>query len=190
MAHHIYGIPVTLNAAHYVYCLALEKLLDGLPGKFHCAGVRLFTEQMLQLHRGKGAEIYWRDAFICPTEEAYLELIGRNSSGLFGMFVRLMQLFSEDRRDFSSLINLMGTYFQIRSDYCNLKSKTVTCSTLCHQLAFYVRNCFTTQINDRFSIFWQALVHKLLIPIVGVSFIGHHHPLYEKSLRVIKQKIN
>lgn len=28
-------------------------------------------EQLLELHRGQGKELYWRDTVQCPTEEEY-----------------------------------------------------------------------------------------------------------------------
>ena len=34
-----------------------------------------FTEQLLELHRGQGKDIYWRDSYICPTEEEYMEMV-------------------------------------------------------------------------------------------------------------------
>lgn len=54
-----------------------------------------------------------------------MDMIHRKTGGLFGLGVKLMQLFSEDKRDFNYLITLLGTYFQIRDDYANLKSATV-----------------------------------------------------------------
>jgi geranylgeranyl diphosphate synthase type 3 len=71
-------------------------------------------------------DIYWRDSFKCPTEEQYLDMIKKKTGGLFGLGVKLMQLFSHDKRDFSQLIAILGTYFQIRDDYSNLKSPQVS----------------------------------------------------------------
>lgn len=34
----------------------------------------VYTEQLLELHRGQGIEIYWRDNFQCPSEEEYKEM--------------------------------------------------------------------------------------------------------------------
>lgn len=34
--------------------------------------------------------------------------------------IRLMQLFSTNKEDFSKLTGILGLYFQIRDDYCNL----------------------------------------------------------------------
>lgn len=39
--------------------------------------------------------------------------------------VRLMQLFSENKADFSKLGGLLGLYFQVNDDYINLNSKDV-----------------------------------------------------------------
>ncbi|XP_064458645.1 terpene synthase-like isoform X7 [Ornithodoros turicata] len=48
------------------------------------------------------------------------------TGGLFGLAVRLMQLFSENKSDFTGLIGTLGLYFQIRDDYANLVSKEYT----------------------------------------------------------------
>jgi geranylgeranyl diphosphate synthase type 3 len=52
-------------------------------------------------------------------------MIKKKTGGLFGLGVKLMQLFSDDKRDFSQLIAILGSYFQIRDDYSNLKSPQV-----------------------------------------------------------------
>lgn len=38
----------------------------------------VFCEQLLELHRGQGMEIYWRDSYVCPTEEEYRHMIVRS----------------------------------------------------------------------------------------------------------------
>lgn len=40
--------------------------------------------------------------------------------------IRLMQLFSQNKADFSRLAGILGLYFQIRDDYINLCSKEVS----------------------------------------------------------------
>lgn len=94
-------------------------------------------------------EIYWRDSFTCPTEEEYKQMtvrsklflawfgsVGNLSSdfhiwnetetgGLFGLAVRLMQLFSDNSIDLGPLMATLGLYFQIRDDYANLNLKEV-----------------------------------------------------------------
>lgn len=83
----------------------------------------MYTEQMLELHRGQGMEIYWRDNFTCPTESEYKQMTIRKTGGLFMLAIRLMQLFSDNKKDFSKLTAILGLYFQIRDDYCNLVCK-------------------------------------------------------------------
>lgn len=80
---------------------------------------------MLELHRGQGMEIYWRDNFTCPTESDYKQMTIRKTGGLFMLAIRLMQLFSKNTEDFSKLTAILGLYFQIRDDYCNLICKEV-----------------------------------------------------------------
>ncbi|GFY63675.1 geranylgeranyl pyrophosphate synthase [Trichonephila inaurata madagascariensis] len=122
VAHNIFGIASTINSANYVYFLGLERTLK----LGHPDATAVFTEQLLELHRGQGMEIYWRDNFLCPTEQEYKEMVKRKTGGLFGLGVKLMQLFSSNKSDFTTIVALMGLYFQIRDDYANLQSKEYT----------------------------------------------------------------
>ena len=90
--------------------IGLEKVLK----LGHPEAVSVFSHQMLELHRGQGMEIHWRDNFVCPTEQEYRQMIERKTGGLFNLAVRLMQLFSESSEDFTHLTSLLGLYFQIR----------------------------------------------------------------------------
>ncbi|XP_066968194.1 terpene synthase [Macrobrachium rosenbergii] len=119
VAHSIYGVASTINAANYVYFLGLEKVL----ALNHPKATSVFCEQLLELHRGQGMEIYWRDSFTCPSEEEYRQMTIRKTGGLFGLAIRLMQLFSEIQDDFSTITGILGLYFQIRDDYANLCMK-------------------------------------------------------------------
>ncbi|CAH2105308.1 unnamed protein product [Euphydryas editha] len=116
VAHSIYGIASTINAANYVVIIALERTLE----LGHPMATTVYTEQLLELHRGQGIEIYWRDNFQCPTEEEYKEMTMKKTGGLFMLAIRLMQLFSDNKSDFNKLSSILGLYFQIRDDYCNL----------------------------------------------------------------------
>jgi len=117
VAHLIYGTASTINCANYVMFLGLERVQS--LGQLEA--VTVYTEQMLELHRGQGMELYWRDNFICPTEEEYRLMISRKTGGLFNLAVRLMQLCSTSQENFAELTRLLGLYFQIRDDYANLK---------------------------------------------------------------------
>lgn len=71
-------------------------------------------------------ELYWRDNFTCPTESEYRQMTIRKTGGLFMLAIRLMQLFSANKKDFSKLTATLGLYFQIRDDYGNLSMKEYT----------------------------------------------------------------
>ena len=119
-AHKIYGVASTINSANYVYFIGLEKILE----LNNPEAVQIFKESMLELHRGQGMEIYWRDTFMCPTEDEYRDMTVRKTGGLFNLAVQLMELFSNvadcPTYDYVKLTSLLGLYFQIRDDYANL----------------------------------------------------------------------
>lgn len=119
VAHSIYGVPSVINSANYVYFLGLEKVLT----LEHPEAVRVFTRQLLELHRGQGLDIHWRDTYTCPTEEEYRNMVLRKTGGLFGLAVGLMQLFSNWKQDLKPLLDTLGLFFQIRDDYANLSSR-------------------------------------------------------------------
>ncbi|CAJ0915768.1 19754_t:CDS:10 [Entrophospora sp. SA101] len=114
VAHSIYGIPSTINCANYVYFLALNEL-----SKLNNSNVfHIFTEELLNLHRGQGMELYWRDTFTCPTEEEFIGMVSNKTGGLLRLGVRLMQEFN-----YVELVSIIGIHFQIRDDYMNLQSE-------------------------------------------------------------------
>ena len=53
VAHSIFGVPSTINCANYVYFLALSKIMKLNNAKT----VEIFTEEVLNLHRGQGQDI-------------------------------------------------------------------------------------------------------------------------------------
>lgn len=142
VAHSIYGVAITINTSGFGYFLALEKLFDlnhpDVSCKFHGAHCplntfiafmwqtgKIYTEQILEIHRGQGMDIYYRDNFICPSESDYKQMAIRKTGGLFALIVRLMQLFSDDKNDLSKLTTILALYYHIRDDYCGLISEKV-----------------------------------------------------------------
>lgn len=77
---------------------------------------------MLNLHRGQGYDIQWRDTTTCPTEEQYISMVTDKTGGLFRLAVGLLQSFATTCKDvdFVPLVNNLGLYFQIRDDLINL----------------------------------------------------------------------
>ena len=119
VAHAIFGVPYTLNAANYAYFVALEECHRlGSP-----EALSVFVEELLNLHRGQGQDIVWRDTQKVPTEEEYYSMVLDKTGGLFRLAVGLMAAFSSrDKSEFRELVDQLALYFQIRDDLVNLKS--------------------------------------------------------------------
>ncbi|CAL1688735.1 unnamed protein product [Lasius platythorax] len=151
VAHSVYGIASSLNAANYILFIALERVVN----LQHPAATKVYMEQLLELHRGQGMEIFWRDNYVCPSEADYKTMTIRKTGGLFNLAVRLMKLFSTYEEDLSSLVAILGLYFQIRDDYCNLcLSEYTENKSYCEDLtegkfSFPIIHAITTHPDDR-----------------------------------------
>ncbi|KAJ5853965.1 hypothetical protein N7534_006508 [Penicillium rubens] len=118
VAHDVFGVAQTINAANYAYFLQQKRLNEiNDPRAFH-----IFTQALLDLHIGQGMDLYWRDALVCPTEAEYTRMVMYKTGGLFRLAVELMQIQSTTTTDLSRLVGLLGIIFQIRDDYMNLQS--------------------------------------------------------------------
>jgi len=119
VAHLIFGVPATLNSANYAYFVALENC-QSLKNDTATA---VFVEELLNLHRGQGQDILWRDTKSCPSFEDYEKMVLDKTGGLFRLAVGLMAAFStESAATYRDLVDALALYFQIRDDYVNLKS--------------------------------------------------------------------
>ncbi|SCV68594.1 BQ2448_715 [Microbotryum intermedium] len=124
VAHKIYGIPQTINSANYVYFLAYQELQRIKPRPGVTKVEEMVTEELLNLHRGQGMDLFWRENLICPTEPEYIDMVNNKTGGLFRIAIKLMMAASTEDppRDYVPLANLIGIIFQIRDDYVNLQS--------------------------------------------------------------------
>jgi len=87
VAHNIFGTAQTINSANYVYFLALQEISKlGNP-----RAIDVFVKEMVNLHRGQGMDLFWRDTLTCPSEDDYLEMVGNKTGGLFRLAIKLMQ---------------------------------------------------------------------------------------------------
>jgi len=121
VAHKVFGVPQTLNCANYIYFVAMDKVLSlNSPNV-----LPLFTKELLDLHRGQGLDLFWRDSGRCPTEEEYVHMVQDKTGGLFRLGVGLMKCFATEnvKTDFTPLVNLLSVYFQVRDDLINLASE-------------------------------------------------------------------
>ncbi|OIW31542.1 hypothetical protein CONLIGDRAFT_572996 [Coniochaeta ligniaria NRRL 30616] len=122
VAHSIFGVPQAINSSNYVYFCALQEVQKLRNPK----AIAAFTEELINLHRGQGMDLYWRDSLTCPTEDDYLEMVGNKTGGLFRLGIKLMQAESRSLMDCVPLVNIIGLIFQIADDYKNLFSKEYT----------------------------------------------------------------
>lgn len=123
VAHNIFGTAQTINSANYVYFQALQELQNL---KNRDSAINVFASELLNLHRGQGMDLFWRDTLTCPTEDDYLEMVQNKTGGLFRLAIKLMQAESFVSRDCVPLVNVMGLIFQICDDYLNLSSSNYT----------------------------------------------------------------
>jgi geranylgeranyl diphosphate synthase type 3 len=143
VAHSIFGTAQTINSANYVYFLALQELAK----LNNPAAIRIYTEELLNLHRGQGMDLFWRDTLTCPSEDDYLEMVGNKTGGLFRLAIKLMcaespshnfttsGLPTATQTDYIPLVNTVGLLFQILDDYKNLSDTTYTSNKgLCEDL--------------------------------------------------------
>ncbi|KAK1829049.1 geranylgeranyl pyrophosphate synthase [Podospora conica] len=131
VAHTIFGIPQTINSSNYIYFCALQELQRLKNHKV----ITIYAEELLNLHRGQGMDLFWRDTLTCPTEDDYLEMVGNKTGGLFRLGIKLMQAESRSLTDCVPLVNIIGLIFQIADDYQNLWSKQYTANKgMCEDL--------------------------------------------------------
>ena len=131
VAHSIFGIPQTINTSNYVYFHALQELQKLKNPK----AVSIFSEELLNLHRGQGMDLFWRDTLTCPTEDDYLEMVSNKTGGLFRLGIKLMQAESRSLVDCVPLVNMIGLIFQIADDYHNLWNRQYTANKgMCEDL--------------------------------------------------------
>ncbi|KAK0728538.1 geranylgeranyl diphosphate synthase [Lasiosphaeria miniovina] len=131
VAHTIFGVPQTINSSNYVYFLALQEL-QKLKNQ---RTINVYCEELVNLHRGQGMDLFWRDTLTCPTEDDYLEMVSNKTGGLFRLGIKLMQAESRSLIDCVPLVNIIGLIFQIADDYQNLFSKEYTANKgMCEDL--------------------------------------------------------
>ncbi|CAG8817142.1 27899_t:CDS:2, partial [Gigaspora margarita] len=105
--------------------------------------------ELLNLHRGQGMELYWRDTLTCPSEAEFIDMVSNKTGGLLRLAVRLMQQY------YVPLVDDIGIHFQIRDDYMNLQSKKYAdnkgfCEDLTEgKFSFPIIHSINSDPNDR-----------------------------------------
>ncbi len=79
--------------------------------------MQIFIEELLNLHRGQGIELFWRETLRIPSEDNYLLMIANKTDDLFRLATRLMQVVNLTTYNILPLAELFGLIFQIRDDH-------------------------------------------------------------------------
>ncbi|CAB4255812.1 similar to Saccharomyces cerevisiae YPL069C BTS1 Geranylgeranyl diphosphate synthase [Maudiozyma barnettii] len=150
-SHLVYGIPMTLNSANYMYFVAMSHVKElgnafssnNLDDERHHTQIELmdiFQDELINLHRGQGLELYWRDTNTIPTIDMYFDMVANKTGGLFRLAIRMMEFLAkryensegnEDQKfniisnSLVPLCNMLGVIYQIRDDYLNLVDDTM-----------------------------------------------------------------
>lgn len=128
-SHVLFGVPMTINSANYMYFRAME-ILQTIAGDnkllLHDLMV-IFNQEMINLHRGQGLDIHWRENVLhfIPDETLYFNMVMNKTGGLFRLTVRIMELLTDTELPHSlvPLSNLLGIIYQVRDDYQNLSDE-------------------------------------------------------------------
>ncbi|KAI6095359.1 isoprenoid synthase domain-containing protein, partial [Pisolithus croceorrhizus] len=118
--HKVYGIPQPTNLVSYVWWLGFIIVAElDIPDRF----THLLSEEVLNLHRGQGLDIFWPDILRHLTEQEYIQVACGKASSILCPSVKIMMAFVTTNTDvdYVSLINLFGMYGQIWDDYMNLQ---------------------------------------------------------------------
>ncbi|KAF6826625.1 Fusicoccadiene synthase 3 [Colletotrichum plurivorum] len=119
-AHIVYGVPLTINSANYLYILALENISKLTTPD--CLGI--FIEEVRNMEIGQSHDLYWTRTMQCPSVGEYLQMVDMKTGALFSLLARLLMAEAPNDRhvSFDGLVTVAGRYFQIRDDWNNLVS--------------------------------------------------------------------
>jgi geranylgeranyl diphosphate synthase type 3 len=74
VAHSVYGVASTINAANYLLLKGLHKVQN----LKHPEAITVCTEYLLDMYYGQGLEIFWRENFTCPSLEEYKQMVQKS----------------------------------------------------------------------------------------------------------------
>lgn len=135
-AHTRFGEPLTINCANLMYFVAMQLALSRIPevyarsnpadaARLSARTLQIVIQEMLNLHRGQGLDIYWRDFLdphALPLIKQYLEMVKDKTGGLFRLSVKLLNecCDKEVSAPYMQVTNILGIMYQVRDDYLNL----------------------------------------------------------------------
>ncbi|EXL70638.1 hypothetical protein FOPG_13561 [Fusarium oxysporum f. sp. conglutinans race 2 54008] len=120
--HTVFGPAQAINTATYIIVKAIEKIQE-IVGHEALAEI---TGTITTIFQGQAMDLSWTANTTVPSIQEYLLMVNDKTGALFRLSLELLALNSEASvndstlESLSSLVSLLGQYFQIRDDYMNL----------------------------------------------------------------------
>ncbi|EXK77648.1 hypothetical protein FOQG_17647 [Fusarium oxysporum f. sp. raphani 54005] len=120
--HTVFGPAQAINTATYIIVKAIEKIQE-IVGHEALAEI---TGTITTIFQGQAMDLSWTANTTVPSIQEYLLMVNDKTGALFRLSIELLALNSEASvndstlESLSSLVSLLGQYFQIRDDYMNL----------------------------------------------------------------------
>ncbi|MBI1974140.1 polyprenyl synthetase family protein [Candidatus Micrarchaeota archaeon] len=126
--HHLFGIDVAVNAGNAMYympALVLLKNTAGLDEPRKIKAYEVFMQEMINIHFGQGADIFWHHGWQDEiTEEEYLQMCAFKTGTLARMSAKLAAIIAgADDKTIEAcglFAESIGVAFQIQDDILNL----------------------------------------------------------------------
>jgi geranylgeranyl diphosphate synthase type 3 len=110
-AHIMFGTGHALNTGTYVIVKAIEDAFD-ISKEIGFSAIKMIKS----LHRGQNADIFWGSRSMVPTISEYLDMI----AGKTGALIVFCATACGADAEVINYFHILGQFFQIRDDYCNL----------------------------------------------------------------------
>ncbi|KAF5557547.1 geranylgeranyl diphosphate synthase [Fusarium mexicanum] len=120
--HTVFGPAQAINTATYVIVKAIQKIQEIVS---HDALADI-TGTITTIFQGQAIDLWWTANTIAPSIQEYLLMVNDKTGALFRLSLELLALNSgasisdSTLESLSSVVSLLGQYFQIRDDYMNL----------------------------------------------------------------------
>lgn len=120
--HTVFGPAQAINTATYIIVKAIERIQEIVS---HDALADI-TGTITTIFQGQAMDLWWTANTILPSIQEYLLMVNDKTGALFRLSLELLALNSEvpisdsTLGSLSSVVSLLGQYFQIRDDYMNL----------------------------------------------------------------------
>lgn len=121
--------------------------------------------------------------WFCPHRFAIRYYMLKETGGLFRLAVALMQAFSDDRRNYTPLLDQLALYFQIRDDLINLSSlEYMKGKSFCEDLTVGCDSCRQVLRVDRRAFVVLSGCTWPAVQVKGWQFSGRNVPGFDNSL--------